>query len=209
MKTWYTSDLHFGHERAATKHRGFSSVDEMNATLIENWNATVSPDDTVWILGDFAMGKIDTTLGIARQLNGYKFLVPGNHDRCSISHHSEHKTPEKRDKWRQWVGRYEEVGLGVIQAEAFPRFAIAIPRSHVGGRQLWLSHFPPYGDHTDDERYVEFRPRIPAGDWSIHGHVHELWRSRDRMINVGVDQWGYRPVSQEQVFALIAASEHP
>lgn len=73
------SDTHFGHAgiiRYCT--RPYSSVDEMNAGLIARWNSTVTPRDTIYLLGDFAFGK-DVAPQFAA-LNGHKHLVIGNHD---------------------------------------------------------------------------------------------------------------------------------
>ena len=50
---YFTSDLHLGHAAViGLSHRPFSDVEEMNETLIKNWNKTVMPDDDVYILGD-------------------------------------------------------------------------------------------------------------------------------------------------------------
>ena len=49
MDIWFTSDLHLSHNKEFLyKPRGFSSVEEMNETIIENWNSLVSWDDEVW-----------------------------------------------------------------------------------------------------------------------------------------------------------------
>ncbi len=43
---FFTSDLHLGHEGIMKYcHRPFASVEEMNRTLIRNYNAVVTPDD--------------------------------------------------------------------------------------------------------------------------------------------------------------------
>ena len=50
--------------------------------MILRWNAVVAPDDTVYHLGDFAMGKASEWPTILRQLNGTrKILLLGSHDR--------------------------------------------------------------------------------------------------------------------------------
>ena len=60
---YYISDLHIGHENILRfDNRPFADVNEMNNKLIENWNARVRSDDTVYILG------------------GNKVLIRGNHD---------------------------------------------------------------------------------------------------------------------------------
>ena len=52
-KNFYIADLHFGHKNIIRyDNRQFASVDEMDNTLIKNWNSVVSNDDTVYILGD-------------------------------------------------------------------------------------------------------------------------------------------------------------
>lgn len=81
MKEWIISDTHFNHAKIIEYcNRPFSSVEEMNKTLIENWNSAVSKDDIVWHLGDFAMGTKEQVTQIVEQLNGRIYLVLGNHD---------------------------------------------------------------------------------------------------------------------------------
>lgn len=54
-RVWFTADQHFGHANVI-KHsqRPFSSIEEMDATLIKNWNRCVKKGDDVFHLGDFA-----------------------------------------------------------------------------------------------------------------------------------------------------------
>ena len=50
---FFTSDLHLGHENCIRLcNRPFSSIEEMDEILIENWNHKVTGKDTVYILGD-------------------------------------------------------------------------------------------------------------------------------------------------------------
>lgn len=48
--------------------------------MVDNWNECVKPEDTIYHLGDVAMGS-RSNLEIVRQLNGHKILIRGNHDR--------------------------------------------------------------------------------------------------------------------------------
>lgn len=79
----FTADCHFQHS-GIIEHcsRPFASVAEMDATMIERWNAVVSPNDTVWLIGDFAHDRIDPRVArrIFAQLRGSKHLIRGNHD---------------------------------------------------------------------------------------------------------------------------------
>lgn len=78
---FYISDFHFGHKNVIKfDYRPFESVDEMNSTLIANWNDTVGHNDNVYVLGDFCWGKSDEWIDILSQLKGNKYLIAGNHD---------------------------------------------------------------------------------------------------------------------------------
>jgi calcineurin-like phosphoesterase family protein len=79
---YFTADLHFGHERVIEHcNRPFASTEEMNATLIRNWNEVVAPKDEVYILGDFTMMHGEAAHHYLTLLNGRKYFIRGNHDR--------------------------------------------------------------------------------------------------------------------------------
>ena len=83
-KIYVMSDTHFGHKNVIQYCRpNFKSVEEMDETLIKNWNDTVDNDDTVFFLGDFALGPSDRLVELGKRLNGKKILIRGNHDRAS------------------------------------------------------------------------------------------------------------------------------
>ena len=78
---WLISDTHLGHDKEFIwKARGFQSVEEMNAIIIENWNKIVKPDDIVYHLGDVIMGDLNAGLALLKQLNGHINLAIGNHE---------------------------------------------------------------------------------------------------------------------------------
>ena len=77
---YYTSDLHLGHANIIKLcRRPFYYVQEMDETLIANWNDRVTNDDNIYILGDlmFRIGNPDRFLS---RLKGKKHLIIGNHD---------------------------------------------------------------------------------------------------------------------------------
>jgi calcineurin-like phosphoesterase family protein len=112
MRSWFISDIHFGHfnvikysnrpflaqvagnsivangqsfpispDSALDKQIEYHSVKWMNETIIKNWNDSVKPKDKVYFLGDFAFTGMNSITNILSQLNGYKILIKGNHDR--------------------------------------------------------------------------------------------------------------------------------
>ena len=78
---YFTSDLHFGHDRII-EHctRPFRNSAEMDAVLIKNWQARVTDGDVVYILGDMFFSPSYDHVGVLKQLKGTKHLITGNHD---------------------------------------------------------------------------------------------------------------------------------
>ncbi len=189
MATWFTADLHLGHSNIISYcDRPFAHVEAMNRALIDNWNAVVAEDDTIWVVGDFALGKIAETLPLVAELIGHKILIAGNHDRCWAGHGR---------RAEGWTERYLDAGFAeIIQGSK---------KIKIGGTEAILCHFPYRGDSHDHDRFVHHRP-IDKGAWLLHGHVHERWAQNGRMINVGVDANEFRPISESAVAAVIESS---
>ncbi len=201
MTRFFTADLHLGHRniaryeparaRTAGVPEPLGPVDDetqarLDGYLIDRWNATVGPDDEVWVLGDLCMGRLDRTLEQVRRLTGRIVLVPGNHDRVWAG-------DRRRDEW--W-DRYLDVGVDeIVDGTASLEL--------LDGTTVDLDHFPYEGDSQDDDRHVEWRP-VDRGRVLLHGHVHSTWRTNGRMINVGVDAWDHAPIPEPQVVALVA-----
>ena len=83
MSKYYISDLHIGHSRCIEfDNRPFSSLDEMEYTIINNWNNTASNNDIIYILGDMFWNN-EAAPAILSRLKGEKHLILGNHDRLS------------------------------------------------------------------------------------------------------------------------------
>ncbi len=186
MKLWFTSDLHFGHQNIINLcRRPFHSVDNMNKLLVENYNEVVSMNDIVYIVGDFAMGKIADTLEIANELNGYKVLVAGNHDRMF------------KEKGRvKWHHKYLDAGFNDV---LYGQQKVLL------SDDTWIDvcHFPYSGDSQEEDRYLDSRPQR-RGNWLLHGHIHGKNRlSGEKQIDVGVDANGYYPVSEKEILDII------
>lgn len=77
---YYTADTHFGHENIIKLcNRPFTSIEDMNDALIDNWNKKVGGNDTVYIIGDMFY-KCPDAENILKNLKGKKHLIIGNHD---------------------------------------------------------------------------------------------------------------------------------
>ena len=85
---YYIADTHFGHANII-KHcsRPFETVEEMDMVMMQNWNAVVTDNDTVYVLGDFSF-KGAGWKEYADKLKGNKVFINGNHDKF------EHPVPD-------------------------------------------------------------------------------------------------------------------
>lgn len=117
---FFTSDLHFNHDKEFVwGARGFSSVEDMNRGLIDNWNSVVGLNDEVYVLGDFILGDdLQRAEEILNSLNGHICLIIGNHD-----------TRAKRS----FYDRFDKVHK--------PFYARR--KVFVDGKVLLLQHYPP------------------------------------------------------------------
>lgn len=84
-KVWFTSDLHFWHKNICKYYnRPYETVEEMNDSIITNWNSVVKEDDIVFVLGDLGFCGIEKLRLLMSQLKGKIFLIQGNHDSDKI-----------------------------------------------------------------------------------------------------------------------------
>lgn len=208
-ETWFTSDLHINHV-SMVDHivdgelvdgwRNFSTLGDMNATLIRNWNHLVDEDDVVYVLGDAVMGKREDSLHIFSHLNGIKLLVPGNHDYCwwgNIVTGSDKQIA----KVNNWAKKYVEIGGFDSILDSEVRLYFDEGNSPVP--YLDLCHFPAKGFRENDDRYPEHIPAV-SNTYNLHGHVHLPYKFHDgNQIHIGVDGWDYHPVNLEQIWDLI------
>lgn len=167
---YFIADPHFGHEKMRI-HRGFASVDEMDATLIARWQARVTAADDVYIVGDLFYRNVRPAVEYLRQLPGRKHLVVGNHDRVWM----------RGVRLQSW---FVEVGF-ILEGERKGTFFTCCHypmmdwyrRRH--GAHLVYGHIH---DNTTDS-YYPFLQTIP------------------RAYNAGVDVNGFQPVTLAELMA--------
>ena len=172
---YVTADHHFGHENIIEyEQRPYTSVGEMNASMIDNWNRVIEPNDYVIHLGDFSLLSSEITIEICQQLQGRIILINGNHD---------HRT---RNFWEQRAG--------ILKWFKRPQLINDI---------LWLTHAVDFRMDMDNPRiWTGKKDWWPVNkNIVLHGHCHGKEKERYiggdfdcHFINVGVDAWDYTPI---------------
>lgn len=183
MTIFLTSDWHISHRNIISYcNRPFQNIEEMDREIIARHNSVVKPEDTVYNLGDFAFSE-KRVVEVLQQLNGKQILIPGNHDDC----HSVHK------KYLKFKNKYLRYGFHSVEERM---------ELQIGKYKVLLCHLPYANQEETKIRYAEYRP-INKGQILLHGHVHQHWLTKDKMINVGVDVWNFTPASEHQILELI------
>lgn len=97
---WFTADEHYGHHNTIKyNNRPFSSVEEMNETIINNHNKVINKNDLVIHAGDFTLRDKKYAESIIRKLTGKHIFLRGSHDRWLRQSHAKdlyEKTIEKQ-----------------------------------------------------------------------------------------------------------------
>lgn len=175
---YFTADFHFWHTNIIKFcSRPFKDTEEMNRVLIDNYNSTITDQDTVYILGDFSMASFSWQRSLLNKMNGKKILVRGNHDRST--------------KQCLEMG-FESVTNGPLDIE-------------YKNIKFRLSHYPfaPSVPTDYPVKFLDRRPKREGCDWLLCGHCHVSWKTLENMINIGVDQWSFRPVSFDEIVGYV------
>ncbi len=137
QNTFMISDMHFGHKGILLyENRPFADVEEMDNSIIDNWNKIVGKKDKVFILGDVSFHNKEKTTAIIGRLKGYKTLIMGNHD---------------EDRSISW---WRETGI-----EEVYRFPIIYEKFYILSHEpMYLSKNMPYANihgHTHRLKYED------------------------------------------------------
>lgn len=176
MKTFFTSDTHFGHENIIKYcNRPFSSVDEMDQTLIYNWNNVVGTEDRIYHLGDFTLLGYRKFAEYLTKLNGEIIIIPGGHDWRWIEEIDESKITSKSGYFYLLESTLVSLTYSQLSQTKYPQVIVLC---HYAMRVWDRSHY---------------------GAWHLYGHSHGTLPGIGKSFDVGVDNWNYTPVSLDQI----------
>lgn len=180
---FFTSDLHFGHRNILNFcNRPWSTVEEMNEGLIENWNSVVGKDDIVFDLGDFAFAPNSKWREVLSRLNGTHYLILGNHD----------------------VSRWPGDKVMELFAGVYNQLYLKIDNQH----HVYLNHYPflCYGGawRNPENAVIQLFGHVHSGPASSGKDSDRLVNLFPYQYDVGVDNNNYYPVSWEEVKSIIS-----
>jgi calcineurin-like phosphoesterase family protein len=123
MTIWFCSDHHLFHQgvlnfkrKDGTPLRSFSSVEEMNETILQRHNELVHPSDHVYFMGDVTFRTGREFDDLFNKFNGRKRLVVGNHDAVkNITNHF-----QKISCWRVFNQSKDEISFTVSHVPIHP-----------------------------------------------------------------------------------------
>ena len=145
MNYYFTSDLHFGHSKDFLwGPRGFKNSQEHDEMLIYNWNNLITPDDTVFILGDLMLENNEAGIKKLKRLMGQKIIILGNHDTPARIHlyrqegySTYHAYQIKLNKWNWFLCHYPTVTTNYDDKDKPLRTRIHALSGHTHSRELF------------------------------------------------------------------------
>lgn len=183
-RIFVVSDTHFGQRNIltfkrddGTPLRSFSSVEEMDETMVARWNEVVRPQDHVYHLGDVTMDR--RRVEIVKRLSGHKRLVGGNHDEALTEVYMQ-------------AGFEKIFGVRVFRENEQQ----AIPGAVLTHIPIHEQSIPRWGINVHGHTHARI-VRMTLGGF--------LWVSDPRYVCVSVEQIDYRPIPLDTVLKLAKA----
>jgi calcineurin-like phosphoesterase family protein len=176
MREFFTADLHFGHGNIIHFcNRPFRDVEHMNERLIGEINMRCKPEDILYHVGDFCCyGRARGVEGMRKHAKEYQDMIDPKVVHIIGNHDKNNKVKGSMYGAFMCIGKY----------------------------QVWVQHKPPWDSVNGGLNIPE---QVTA---YICGHVHEKWKFErwkgKPVINVGCDQWDYRPISKDELIQEIS-----
>ena len=186
MEVFFTSDLHFQHQRGFLyEPRGFHSIEEHDEAIVDRWNNVVRPQDTVYILGDVMLNNNDKGIELLNRLNGEFWFIRGNHD-------TDERVRRIREECKNIYHPLENV-------DSFMPYAYL---KKINGYKFYMSHYPTFTSNLENMAPLKHHTI------NLFGHIHQKARFYNDvpfMYNVSMDAHNCTPVHFDEVISDINA----
>lgn len=177
---YFISDTHFYHENIIDYcNRPFKNVEEMNHTLITNWNQVIQSDSIVIIGGDFIFsGSIEKIKTLLDNLKGIKILVFGNHD-----------YQNKLD--REIIKNFFNITADALDFQVFDEEL---------EDKMMKFHITHYPNEFWTRGAIHLHGHIHSGPFSTSS---EKTMFKPMRYDIGVDNNDFKPISYKQIKTII------
>lgn len=183
-KIFFFSDPHINHAKLL-ESRGFSTIEEHDKTIIDNWNSVVDNESTVFMLGDFVLGagekSFDVYYNLLKVLNYRRLYI------CAGNHHAALKKLWEMAKLNgEPIDDYYRKSLYLEDKNKKVYFIPNYYEIFVGSVPVVLCHYP----------IISFNGQR-AGTILCHGHCHSSLHKNEwlennfykgRVIDVGYEE---------------------
>ena len=191
-KRFITADWHLGEGRFRIMQRPFTSVAEQTNYMVGMHNELVSPDDTVYVVGDVVNQKTPEYLEEVSRFNGRKILIRGNHDRVftdeQLAPYFDQIVPdgggvhldvafEEDDMLRCWVTHYPTQGKELsfnLVGHIHTAWKVQLNALNIG---VDANHFKPL-DIDEDVPFLfgAIRDFYDEDVWVAYAQAQAMWR---------------------------------
>lgn len=185
QKIFFSSDQHFGHRNVIKFcQRPYADIKEMDQALIDNWNSVVSNDDIVITMGDlFWFNDSHAIKKCISKLNGKEiYITLGNHDKYESFH-------RVNDERFHIIDGISHIYLRCENKE----------RWYKPTYEIVCSHYPLMTWSHRDKGAINLFGHIHSGERTQCDMDQDLPLWSGQMLDVGVDNQNYKPVSFEEV----------
>lgn len=162
---FFTADTHFYDQKMVDSpqfaKRTFLTVEQMNQTIVNHWNQTVTDNDIVYLLGDVALiaskkAAYQQALSLLKTLAGQIVFIKGNHDSRAFFKFLQQHNYLLTNQRRKFI--FHDVGC-------------LLKFDH---HQFFLTHYP-------------LLLGISRNGINLHGHIHHASLNSVNNLNVGID----------------------
>ena len=173
VKVWmiyFTSDLHFGHNKNFIwASRGFSSIEEHDRIIIDNINKTVKEEDELYILGDIMLEDNNNGIKKLQQIHCKNiYIILGNH--CTDARKN----------------LYDSLPNIQVLGYSYP---FKYRKWH-----FMLSHYPMITSNYDDNSFYKTVYNLCG-----HSHIKELFDEKTNSYHVELDAHQNYPVNIDDI----------
>ena len=194
--TWIKQYVHDNR----TSFKAICDIERHEDAIIGNINEIVGRDDELWILGDLSYRcTVEHTLDCLRRIDcRHLHMIIGNHDRNFRLRSNDVLYADVFES----IDDYREINMEMpLLGES------GEPAGHTAPQTVGMSHFPRLSsmlqEHDDwPGNWNEFADDAPDCEgWLLYGHTHQdVPDGTDpRCVNVGLDAWDFKPVSEQRI----------